>query len=235
MGTCNFWGMEEFGYVTYVEEYDEEWYKEEYPDEEGYRDEDRWRAFEESRSYHYEMEYDDVSKALDEFNGTLIFHRFEVHGGYYDGLEIRYAKDRWGHENACRPHDPDDWAELAEMLDEHDGYYDYSDRPRHQRRARRLYEEECDRIIEWFESTASEYGFSPMGCVARFGNGEAWYRRCRDYPSTEHHVGLDLGYGQRDRDVDDWSRDNMFAPLWASLETASQTPFMEVRGCTRYM
>ena len=225
MGTCNFWGAGPFGYITCVIEYEEDVYKEMMPDEDGYTDDDRWRAFEEDSTNQYWEMGDEAKDAVEDLNDTLIFHRFEVAGGYYTGMEIRFKQGYYTGPEA--PHDPDDWAELAEIWDDHEGYYT-CDRPSHLRRARRLYEEECDRIAEWMDTTARELGFSPMGCVARFDNGEAWYARTDSLPVLDHDIGMDIGFGDHDREVTDWERDNLFAPLWACLETPFQTPFTEM-------
>lgn len=227
MGTCNFWGAGPFGYITCIEEYDEEWYGAEYPDEDGYTDDDRWAAFRESCEDTYEYAAGRAEKAVESLNDTLAFHRFEVAGGYYDGVEIRFEHGHWT--GARAPHDPDDWEELACILDEREGC-DCSDRPRHQRRARRMYEEECDRIAEWIDTTARDLGFSPMGCVARFDNGEAWYSRSEHVPAVGHDIGPDIGCGLQEgsRVPSDWECEHFLGPLWATLETSSQTPSVEM-------
>lgn len=235
MGTCNFRGCGRFGYWTNVEEYDEDYYREEYPDEEGYTDDQRYAIFAESARDWYEYYAHGMQKALDELNEVLVFHKLKVEYGYYEGLEI--VLEPKYEPRSCQgwdaPEDRDGWEYIAIVYDAMEGecYGERADDPKFQRRCRRRFEDECDRILDWLTARAGEWFFHPMGCVARFGNGEAWYR-WGDAPTdvVEHCVGLDLGYGQTNRDVSDWERDNMFAPLWASLETASQTPFTEVVG-----
>lgn len=233
MGTCNFRGCGRFGYWVNVEQYDEEYYREEYPDEEGYTDDQRYAIFIESARDWYEYYAHGMQKMLDELNEKLVFHSLKVEYGYYEGLEI--VLDEKYESRSCQgwyaPEDRDGWEYIALVYDVMEGgcYGENVEDPKFQRRCRRKFEDECDKILDWLTVHAAEWFFHPMGCVARFGNGEAWYR-WSDAPCdvVEHCVGLDLGYGQRDRDVDDWSRDNLFAPLWATLETASQTPFTEV-------
>lgn len=232
MGTCNFRGCGRFGLWTCIEEYDEDYYREEYPDEEGYTDDQRYAIYIENARDWYEYYAHGMQDALDELNARLVFHELEVTNGYYEGIEI-VLKPKY-EPRSCQgwyaPEDRDGWEYIALVYDAMEGacYGEHVDDPKFQRRCRAKFEAECDVILDWLVTHAEEWGFYPMGCVARFDNGEAWYSRTDSLPVLDHDIGMDIGFGDHDREVTDWERDNLFAPLWACLETPSQTPFTEV-------
>ena len=232
MGTCNFRGCGRFGYWVNVEEYDEDFYRDEYPD---LTDDERYRLFEETSCEWYDYYAHGMQKALDELNSELVFHELKVENGYYEGLEIvlepRYEP------RSCQgwyaPDDRDGWDYIAIVYDAMEGacYGERADDPKFQRRCRRKFEDECDRILDWLTAHAEEWFFHPIGCVARFGNGEAWYQRS-EAPAyaVEHCIGLDIGcgLGEHSRAPSDWECEHFLGPLWSTLETASGNAFTGV-------
>ena len=70
MGTSNFQGCGRFGIWAAVEDYDEDFYKEQYPE---LSDDERWEIFREDSYFWYEDSYNRAKKAVEDLNWDLTF------------------------------------------------------------------------------------------------------------------------------------------------------------------
>jgi len=170
MGTSNFRGCGRFGTWAAIDEYDAEFYEAEYPD---LSDEQRYEIHAENAAEWYEYYYHNAEKALRDLNDDLVFYKLGVEYGYYEGVEIVLEEEPWSEE-------PED---LAEIVNEKlgPGYkVDYEanrTKKKHLLRVEKMHDAECEKIERWLETTGKDCGFYPLDTVARFGNGETWYRR----------------------------------------------------------
>ena len=182
MGTANFRGMGDFGVWAFIPEYDKEFYEEQYPGEDGYDDDFRYRCFQESASDDYELVYGRIKDKIDDLNDTLVFHKLGVNSGYYEGIEIILTEEPGS----------DDAKDLAEILEEKDlpfyiwdNYGTNLNKPRYLAKAKAKYLDECRRIYQWLEEVAKPMGFEEYGVYARFSNGETWYNQSGERQKEE--------------------------------------------------
>ena len=195
MGTSNFRGMGDFGVWAYICEYDEDYYKQLYPDSEGYDDQMRIRCFENNSYDEYQSAYDRIKDKIEDFNETLVFHKLGVQSGYYDGIEIIFTEEPYS----------EDAKELASILEEKempyylwDNYGTNLNKPRYVAKAKAKYLDECHRIYEWLEDVAMPIGFREYGVYARFFNGETWYTRSGE-TKKEEPVNANAYFFNQDR------------------------------------
>ena len=169
MGTSNFRGCGRFGIWAAIDEYDAEFYEAEYPD---LSDEQRYEIHAEDANIGYERCYYDAKDAVRDLNYELTFYKLGVAPGYYEGVEIVLD---WEPPSE----DPEDLAEIYE--EELKPWWVDRDanktKKKHLLKVQKAYDEECEKIERWLETTGRDCGFYPLDTVARFGNGETWYRR----------------------------------------------------------
>lgn len=166
MGTANFRGMGDFGVWAWAPVFDKEWWAQEYPE---MSEEEAYQAWLKDIQYEYEWTTD-FENLIDEFNDKLIFHKLALKSGYYEGVEIVLDEEPYS----------EDPKELAEIMDEkliQASYWDLpnAEKRKFQRHAKQAYFDECNKIEDWLNDTATGYGFRKYGITARFFNGETWY------------------------------------------------------------
>lgn len=107
--------------------------------------------------FYHEIHYDfdGFNKVMENFNNDLIFHKVELKGGYYTGVQL-YVEEK----------------ENPYELDNEDCKY-YYDMYRSQ--AIRKYDAEIHKINKWMEKVATKYGWRKLNCLGIFSNGEAIY------------------------------------------------------------
>lgn len=129
MSTANFQTMRDF--PLFAKEYDDE-----------------WDVYDEIQC---------VEKDLVDLNYDLLFHKIQVVGGYYYGVQFYVEVE----------HD------LSEEDYNNDDCHYYFDCCRSV--AYRKYAAEVRKINRKLEALSKKYGFQEYVCVARFSNGEACY------------------------------------------------------------
>ena len=176
MSAPNFRGMDGFGVWACVFPYNEDVYREQFPDSEGFDEKDRINIYNEDEQDCYEQAYRDMGNLIAQFNDTLKFHKLGLEPGYYQGVEIILLEEP----------ESDDPETLAMILNDADSYripfWNYGDsanKKNYQKKARVKYLEELRRIDEWLNTVAFEHGFSEYGVVGRFSNGETWYKEVK--------------------------------------------------------
>lgn len=169
MSTPNFYNQQNFKlYIKSFEPMTEEEYEAE--------DFEYYDSYEEAMEAEREIFYEDIfegydgfNELMEKFNDTLIFHKLELRGGYYDGVQL-YVEEK---------DDPNE-------LDNDDCRY-YYDMCRSQ--AIRKYEAEIRKINKWMDKVATQYGWEELICLGIFSNGEAVYayaERVRDSVKAVH-------------------------------------------------
>lgn len=109
-----------------------------------------------------DMEYEDTQAMLDQFNATLDHFEVVLEGGYYCGYQfnVKELKDYWDFENIDELTDDDAdyfWGDTAENIIKEFKY-------------------EFGRIKEYFDLLPT-WGFTKLGVVGTFSNGETVYRK----------------------------------------------------------
>lgn len=179
MGAANFAGCGRFGIWAIIEEYDETFYKEEYPE---LSDAERYQLYAEDASVWYERHYLETKEALRDLNLDLTFFKLDVKSGYYDGLEIVLEEEPWSEA-------PEDLAEIVEeeLKPYWVGYEANRTKKKHLLKVKRMFDDECEKIEDWLETEGRDLGFRPLGVVNRFSTGETWYA----WDRTERNEGSD--------------------------------------------
>lgn len=151
MGTCNFYGCGRFGLWAVLDEYNEEWYAQEYPD---LTEEQRYQVYSDGASDWYYSCAKEMEALLDEFNDTLVFHRLKVNYGYYDGVEIVLGNIHYpdgGTYPSATIRDGD--TELAWYVEQMlgMGWYHKENcaKAKHLAKCRAMYEAECEHIMSF--------------------------------------------------------------------------------------
>ena len=157
MGTSNFWSMREFDIYCQIEEYDEEFYRQEYPEED---EESRFRIHCDSSNFRYNETWKSLEKEIEKTD--WMFHKAELRNGYYEGIQI-YIREPDGK-----------WFDL----DLEGSYEDMTGRrcKHNKRELRHRYWKEVNLIREWLEEMRGKYGLTVLRTYARFSNGETWYK-----------------------------------------------------------
>ena len=170
MGAPNFGGCGRFGTYAFIYEYNEEYFDEEFPDA---TEEQKQKIFEDISSWEYECVSNEVKGKIEDFNRDLVFYKLGLAPGYYEGIEV-ILEDK--------PVD-EDIETLSEILQDERGYWNHPEvrmTEKHKRNVQRIYDEECDKIEDFLDRLCKENGFTNLDVVARFSNGETWYRKASD-------------------------------------------------------
>ena len=148
MSTPNFYTMENFN--LYIKAYEPE---EDY--------DDIFYNYDEVQMFYDDIfyGYDGFNELMENLNDDLTFHKLEIKGGYYSGVQI-YVREL---EN---PHELDN--------DDCRYYYDIC-----RSQAIRKYDAEIRKINKWLDKTAVDYGWKKLYCIGIFSNGEAVYEYAR--------------------------------------------------------
>ena len=105
--------------------------------------------------------YSSLKEIVDEFNYDLLFFKVSLKSGYYEDVQF-YVEDK------------EDFGKYMDEFTNEDCHY-YFDVCRSV--AIRKYHSEINKINRWLKKTSKEWGFTELGIVGRFSNGEVIYRK----------------------------------------------------------
>lgn len=123
-----------------------------------------------------EFVVDQLEEACEQLNNELYLFSCHCISGYWCGYQL-YAS----------VHEPNSWysetewsyQKLRDEMDDDGAYYFTDGKCQTAAEFWPLYEEEQEKVAQWFEQLAADYGLIHIRTVGRFSNGETIYEKVR--------------------------------------------------------